>query len=123
MNQSIVRGTIVACAVLAYGASASAQTVTVLGGGLKGGAYAMAVGFSKLLKEKAGMNAQPQTSGGMVAQARLLDKGSARFAFGDGVDADTAADVGGELLDDEDAVRKPGRIQKGDQQSRELNAR
>ncbi len=84
MNRTIIRGTVVACAVLAYGASASAQTVTVLGGGLKGGAYAMAVGFSKLLKEKAGMNAQPQTSGGMVAQARLLDKGAAHFAFGIG---------------------------------------
>lgn len=67
-----------------FGAPANAQDVKVLGGGLKGGAYAMAVGLSKLLKDKAGMNAQPQTSGGMVAQARLLDKGSAQFAFGIG---------------------------------------
>ena len=84
MARSIVRGTLVACSVLALSAGANAQSVTVLGGGLKGGAYAMAVGFSKLLKEKAGMNAQPQTSGGMVAQARLLDKGAAQFAFGIG---------------------------------------
>ena len=84
MKRSIVRGTIVVCSVLAYGSSAGAQTVIILGGGLKGGAYAMAVGFSKLLKEKAGMNAQPQTSGGMVAQARLLEKGDAQFAFGIG---------------------------------------
>lgn len=72
------------CSVLAYGPKTFAQDVTVLGGGLKGGAYAMAVGLSKLLNEKADLNAQPQTSGGMVAQARLLDKGDADFAFGIG---------------------------------------
>ncbi len=75
---------IIACSVLALSTNAHAQDVKVLGGGLKGGAYAMAVGLSKLLKDKAGMNAQPQTSGGMVAQARLLEKGSAGFAFGIG---------------------------------------
>lgn len=74
---------LVTCSVMAMG-TAHAETATVLGGGLKGGAYAMAVGLSKLLKDKAGMNAQPQTSGGMVAQARLLEKGSAQFAFGIG---------------------------------------
>lgn len=76
--------TVVALAVMAIGSNAYAEDVKVLGGGLKGGAYAMAVGLSKLLKDKAGMNAQPQTSGGMVAQARLLNKGSADFAFGIG---------------------------------------
>jgi len=73
-----------ACSVLASSPKAYAEDVTVLGGGLKGGAYAMAVGLSKLLNEKADLNAQPQTSGGMVAQARLLDKGDADFAFGIG---------------------------------------
>ena len=84
MNRSIIGGALVMCSVIALGSGANAQTVTILGGGLKGGAYAMAVGFSKVLKDKAGMNAQPQTSGGMVAQARLLDKGAAQFAFGIG---------------------------------------
>ena len=83
--QNVKLGTaIFACSILALGTHAQAQDVKVLGGGIKGGAYAMAVGLSKLLKDKAGMNAQPQTSGGMVAQARLLDKGSADFAFGIG---------------------------------------
>jgi TRAP transporter TAXI family solute receptor len=73
-----------ACSVLVFSHSASSQDVKILGGGLKGGAYAMAVGLSKLVKDKAGLNGQPQTSGGMVAQARLLEKGSAQFAFGIG---------------------------------------
>jgi len=72
------------CSVLSFGNDARAEDVKILGGGLKGGAYAMAVGLSKLLNEKADMNAQPQTSGGMVAQARLLEKGDADFAFGIG---------------------------------------
>ena len=84
MTGSAIKLSIIAGTLAAFSASASAETVTVLGGGLKGGAYAMAVGLSKLLKDKAGMNAQPQTSGGMVAQARLLDKGRAQFAFGIG---------------------------------------
>ncbi len=84
MNKLTIRASVIAVSVAAFGFSAQAQNVTVLGGGLKGGAYAMAVGLSKLLKEKAGMNAQPQTSGGMVAQARILDKGDAQFAFGIG---------------------------------------
>jgi uncharacterized protein len=74
---------VISVAVL-FATSASAQSVTVLGGGLKGGAYAMAVGLSKVLKDKAGINVSPQTSGGMVAQARLLAKGDAQFAFGIG---------------------------------------
>jgi TRAP-type uncharacterized transport system substrate-binding protein len=71
-------------AAVLFATSASAQSVTVLGGGLKGGAYAMAVGLSKVLKDEAGINVSPQTSGGMVAQARLLAKGDAQFAFGIG---------------------------------------
>lgn len=59
-----------------------AESTVILGGGLKGGAYAMAVGLSKLLKDKADIDASPQTSGGMVAQARILAKGNAQFAFG-----------------------------------------
>lgn len=83
--QALKFGTVFcAMSALAFSSTAQAQDVKVLGGGLKGGAYAMAVGLSKLLKDKAGMNAQPQTSGGMVAQARLLEKGSAQFAFGIG---------------------------------------
>ncbi|MFY0613562.1 MAG: TAXI family TRAP transporter solute-binding subunit [Hyphomicrobiaceae bacterium] len=83
--QAMKLGTaICAISAFAFSSTAQAQDVKVLGGGLKGGAYAMAVGLSKLLKDKAGMNAQPQTSGGMVAQARLLEKGSAQFAFGIG---------------------------------------
>ena len=84
MTGSAIKLSIIAGTLVAFSASASAETVTVLGGGLKGGAYAMAVGLSKLLKDKAGMNAQPQTSGSIVAQARLLDKGRAQFAFGIG---------------------------------------
>ena len=84
MKHKILTSVAVVSATLFFATSASAQSVTVLGGGLKGGAYAMAVGLSKLLKQKAGMNASPQTSGGMVAQARLLDKGAAQFAFGIG---------------------------------------
>jgi len=69
-------------ASLAFAPAASAESAVILGGGLKGGAYAMAVGLSKLLKDKAELNASPQTSGGMVAQARILAKGDAQFAFG-----------------------------------------
>jgi TRAP-type uncharacterized transport system substrate-binding protein len=69
-------------AAVLFATSASAQSVTVLGGGLKGGAYAMAVGLSKVLKDEAGINVSPQTSGGMVAQARLLAKGDAQLGLG-----------------------------------------
>lgn len=84
MRRTMFGAVTVVCSVAWMAQGASAQDVKILGGGIKGGAYAMAVGLSKLLKDKAGMNAQPQTSGGMVAQARLLDKGSANFAFGIG---------------------------------------
>lgn len=63
-------------------ASASAQSVTILGGGLKGQPYQFAVGLSKILKEKAGIRATPQSAKGMVAQARIIAKGQAQFAFG-----------------------------------------
>jgi uncharacterized protein len=81
VKKTLVIGTLMAasCGLIQ---GASAQSVTILGGGLKGGAYAMAVGLSKLLKDKADINAAPQTSGGMVAQARILAKGDAQFAFG-----------------------------------------
>jgi uncharacterized protein len=84
MKHNYLASVAVVSAALFFATSASAQSVTVLGGGLKGGAYAMAVGLSKVLKDKANMNVSPQTSGGMVAQARLLSKGTAQFAFGIG---------------------------------------
>jgi TRAP transporter TAXI family solute receptor len=84
MKHKYLTSVAVVSATLFFATSASAQSVTILGGGLKGGAYAMAVGLSKLLKQKAGMNPSPQTSGGMVAQARILNKGGAQFAFGIG---------------------------------------
>ena len=67
---------------LAVAQTAAAQSVTILGGGIKGGAYQLAVGLSKVLKEKAGINATPQSAKGMVGQARILGKGGANFAFG-----------------------------------------
>jgi hypothetical protein len=72
----------VAFVTIAFAISASAESVTVLGGGLKGQPYQFAVGLSKILKTKAGVNATPQSAKGMVAQARLLAKGSAQFAWG-----------------------------------------
>jgi TRAP transporter TAXI family solute receptor len=84
MQHKLLTSAVAVSAALLFATSASAQSVTVLGGGLKGGAYAMAVGLSKVLKDKADMNVSPQTSGGMVAQARLLAKGDAQFAFGIG---------------------------------------
>lgn len=61
---------------------ASAQSVTILGGGVKGQPYQFAVGLSKILKDKAGISATPQSAAGMVAQARLISSGQAEFAFG-----------------------------------------
>jgi TRAP transporter TAXI family solute receptor len=63
-------------------AMAQAQSVTVLGGGIKGGAYQLAVGLSKILKDKAKLNVTPQPAKGMVGQARILGKARAQFAFG-----------------------------------------
>ncbi len=62
--------------------AASAQSVTILGGGLKGQPYQFAVGLSKILKSRAGVAATPQSSKGMVAQARIISKGQAHFAWG-----------------------------------------
>ena len=67
---------------LAFAFSVSAQSITILGGGLKGQPYQFAVGLSKILKEKSGINATPQSAKGMVAQARIIAKGQAQFAWG-----------------------------------------
>jgi TRAP-type uncharacterized transport system substrate-binding protein len=72
----------VASISLIFAGIASAQSITILGGGLKGQPYQFAVGISKILKTRAGVNATPQSAKGMVAQARLLAKGSAHFAWG-----------------------------------------
>ena len=62
---------------------ASAQSVTILGGGLKGQPYQFAVGLSKILKSKAGISCHAAIgSKGMVAQARIIAKGQAQFAWG-----------------------------------------
>jgi TRAP transporter TAXI family solute receptor len=79
--KELASGTLLA-ATLLFTTHAAAESIAILGGGLKGGPYAMAVGLSKLLKDKANIDAAPQTSGGMVAQARILAKGNAQFAFG-----------------------------------------
>ena len=82
MKKSLMTGTI--AAALCFGATQAiaAETVTILGGGLKGQPYQFAVGLSTILKEKAGINATPQSAKGMVAQARILAKGGAQFAWG-----------------------------------------
>ena len=67
---------------LGFATSASAENVTILGGGLKGQPYQFAVGLSKILKDKAGVDATPQSAKGMVAQARIIAKGGAQFAWG-----------------------------------------
>ena len=69
-------------AAFAFAAGASAQSVTILGGGLKGQPYQFAVGLSKILKARAGVSATPQSAKGMVAQARIIAKGQAHFAWG-----------------------------------------
>ncbi len=80
MKHVLIAGIAVSSIVLA--GSAMAQNVTILGGGVKGQPYQFAVGISKILKEKAGINATPQSAKGMVAQARILAKGQAQFAWG-----------------------------------------
>lgn len=69
-------------ASMSLAASASAQSVTILGGGIKGQPYQFAVALSKILKDKAGFPATPQSTAGAVAVARLLADGRADFAFG-----------------------------------------
>ena len=73
---------LVAGVVFIFAAAAFAQSVTILGGGLKGQPYQFAVGLSKILKSKAGIAATPQSAKGMVAQARIIAKGQAQFAWG-----------------------------------------
>jgi TRAP transporter TAXI family solute receptor len=84
LKRTLITSLAVAFVTIAFAISASAESVTVLGGGLKGQPYQFAVGLSKILKTRAGINATPQSAKGMVAQARLLAKGSAQFAFGIG---------------------------------------
>ncbi len=81
MKRTLITSLTVAFVTIAFAFSASAQSVTILGGGLKGQPYQFAVGLSKILKSKAGINATPQSAKGMVAQARLLAKGSAEFSW------------------------------------------
>ncbi len=82
VNRSILSLAALVAASLFLAVSASAQSITILGGGLKGQPYQFAVGISKILKTRSGVNATPQSAKGMVAQARLLAKGSAHFAWG-----------------------------------------
>lgn len=84
MKRSIFSLVTVVWVSLMFAVVASAQSITILGGGLKGQPYQFAVGISKILKTKGGVNATPQSAKGMVAQARLLAKGSAQFAWGIG---------------------------------------
>ncbi len=80
MKHLLIAGIVVSSVSMA--GAAAAQNVTILGGGVKGQPYQFAVGISKILKEKAGINATPQSAKGMVAQARILAKGQAQFAWG-----------------------------------------
>ena len=82
MKRTLITSLVVSFATFTFALHAGAQSVTILGGGLKGQPYQFAVGISKILKTKAGVNATPQSAKGMVAQARLLAKGTAQFAWG-----------------------------------------
>ncbi len=82
MRRTFLSIVLVVGVVFVFTAVASAQSVTILGGGLKGQPYQFAVGLSKILKSKAGVNATPQSAKGMVAQARIIAKGQAQFAWG-----------------------------------------
>lgn len=73
---------LLALACIGFALPAHAEKATILGGGLKGGAYQLAVGLSKVLKQKSDINATPQSAKGMVGQARILNKNGAQFAFG-----------------------------------------
>lgn len=82
MKRTCLSIAVAVSAVFVFAAAASAQSVTILGGGLKGQPYQFAVGLSKILKSKAGISATPQSAKGMVAQARIIAKGQAQFAWG-----------------------------------------
>ena len=82
MKRTFLSIAVAVSAVFVFAAAASAQSVTILGGGLKGQPYQFAVGLSKILKSKAGISATPQSAKGMVAQARIIAKGQAQFAWG-----------------------------------------
>ena len=79
MKRSVLFGVAAAVALTVAG-TAHAQKVTILGGGVKGQPYQFAVGLSKILGEN-GISATPQSTKGMVAQARLIGKGDADFAW------------------------------------------
>jgi TRAP transporter TAXI family solute receptor len=79
MNRTVLIG-LAATLALTVAGSAHAQKVTILGGGIKGQPYQFAVGLSKILGDH-GVNATPQSAKGMVAQARLIAKGEADFAW------------------------------------------
>ena len=82
MKRTYLSIAVAVSAVFVFAAAASAQSVTILGGGLKGQPYQFAVGLSKILKSRAGISATPQSAKGMVAQARIIAKGQAQFAWG-----------------------------------------
>lgn len=82
MKQSMLKATVLAGLCFAVSPVQAAENVTILGGGVKGQPYQFAVGLSKILKEKADINATPQSAKGMVAQARIVAKGGAQFAWG-----------------------------------------
>ena len=82
MKRTFLSVAVTISAVFVFTAVAAAQSVTILGGGLKGQPYQFAVGLSKILKSRAGIGATPQSAKGMVAQARIIAKGQAQFAWG-----------------------------------------
>lgn len=82
MKTKLTTAAIAAALSIGFASGVSAENVTILGGGLKGQPYQFAVGLSKILKEKAGIDATPQSAKGMVAQARIIAKGGAQFAWG-----------------------------------------
>lgn len=82
MQRHIMAATAAASLALGFAAPAMAESVTILGGGVKGQPYQFAVGLSKILKDKASLSASPQSAKGMVAQARIIAKGQAQFARG-----------------------------------------
>ena len=82
MKRTAMTGAILVGLALGASPALAAENVTILGGGIKGQPYQFAVGLSKILKDKQGMNATPQSAKGMVAQARILAKNDAEFAWG-----------------------------------------